>query len=508
MKISRLLKGMEFYFLNNNFFTDKNINGVKILEKNQSEFFEDIVYIGNLTSISTKSKLNSKPNLFLVRDSSDVLDIDANIVYFNNIDVLKLFNLIQDVFISESKRNGKELSLLRSLIDGKDIKYIVDLGCKILKNPILLTDSSLKLIAYGYYDKEGVDDKLWNELILKGYCSYEFICKFKENKIPYKINNFKNPIVLNKEFSKKIRRAIGSVKFEGKVMAYIAVLEYNNKFTDEDIEMIQLICEAISTELKKDNRIFSNRGLIYESLFFELIQGNINDDILLSDRMKAIGWNIGKRNILITIDLDKIDKENDYIDYIRAYIEDIFNGAKSIYHENHLVFLIDCEKCKYENEIIKLESFIKENNLIAGISTEFSSLVLLKKKFHESQRAIEIGKKLYKDFNLYNYEKLKLYDLLKAAGEKMNLMDFCPIQLIKLTNYDKKHNTDYMDTLKTYLYCNKNKSETAKKLFIHRNTLNYRINKIKEITNMEIEDFKEQYYLYIGFEIILLEKTS
>lgn len=508
MKISRLLKGMEFYFDNSNIFIDKDINGIKLLEKNQADFLEDILYIGNLTSISIKNFLNSKSNLFLIRDCSNGIKIDANIVYFNDIDILKLFNQVQDAFISESKRNRKELILLRSLIEGKDIKYIVDLGCKILKNPILLTDTSLKLIAYGYYNKEKINDKLWNQLIVNGYCSYEFVSEFKENKIPYKINTLKNPIVLNKNFSKKIRRAIGSVKFEGKNIAYIAVLEYDNKFTDEDIEMIQLLCEAVSTELKKNNKIFSNRGFIYESLFFELVEGRINDNILLSERMKAIDWNIGKRNILITIDLGKINPKNHYIDYIRAYIEDIFTGSKSIYYENKLLFLIDCDKCKYENEIIRLEIFMTDNNLILGVSTEFSSLILLKEKFHESERAIAIGKQLYKGFNLYDYEKLKLYDLLRAASEKLNLMDFCPTPLIRLNNYDKKHNTDYMDTLKTYLYCNKNKSETAKKLFIHRNTLNYRINKIKEITNIEIENFKEQYYLYIGFEIIRLEETS
>ncbi|WP_270507633.1 helix-turn-helix domain-containing protein, partial [Paraclostridium sordellii] len=58
----------------------------------------------------------------------------------------------------------------------------------------------------------------------------------------------------------------------------------------------------------------------------------------------------------------------------------------------------------------------------------------------------------------------------------------------KLIDYDKRKSTSFMNTLKVYIFNNSNLLSTSKKLFIHRNTLIYRINKIKTILEKDIDD--------------------
>ena len=60
-----------------------------------------------------------------------------------------------------------------------------------------------------------------------------------------------------------------------------------------------------------------------------------------------------------------------------------------------------------------------------------------------------------------------------------------------LEREDEEKNTEFYDTLKTYFLCGHNAVETANILHIHRNTLIYRLKKIRELTGMDIEDVKK-----------------
>ena len=65
----------------------------------------------------------------------------------------------------------------------------------------------------------------------------------------------------------------------------------------------------------------------------------------------------------------------------------------------------------------------------------------------------------------------------------------------KLGRYDKEHSSSLVHTLRTYLLCGCNSTDTAQNLKIHRNTLLHRLNKIQEITNMDSSTPSSAIYL-------------
>lgn len=67
--------------------------------------------------------------------------------------------------------------------------------------------------------------------------------------------------------------------------------------------------------------------------------------------------------------------------------------------------------------------------------------------------------------------------------------------------YDKQNATNMVETLDYYFACNCNVSETAKALFIHRNTLIYRIDKIKSILGRDLKDSEERLLLQLGLRV-------
>ena len=68
-----------------------------------------------------------------------------------------------------------------------------------------------------------------------------------------------------------------------------------------------------------------------------------------------------------------------------------------------------------------------------------------------------------------------------------------------LKEYDRKNGTSLFETLETYIHCQYNATKTASALFIHRNSLSYRMEKIEELTRIDYNDTNQLFHLAVGF---------
>jgi len=105
----------------------------------------------------------------------------------------------------------------------------------------------------------------------------------------------------------------------------------------------------------------------------------------------------------------------------------------------------------------------------------------------EAWETIDIGKKLYSgDFALC-YSEMAPYHLVKRllSGTKTNELFNRVYQ--PLLHYDHEKGGELVGTLEAYLDCNFSRTKTAEKLHIHRNSLNYRLQKIEELLQCEID---------------------
>lgn len=106
------------------------------------------------------------------------------------------------------------------------------------------------------------------------------------------------------------------------------------------------------------------------------------------------------------------------------------------------------------------------------------------------------------DDTIHTYEKTWFYHLINNTGQKKTpLVDYCHPALKKLHDYDLKNSTDLFLTLWVYLKCDCVAKKTAEELFIHRNSLSYRIERIFEICNIEELNFELKHALVSSYLI-------
>ena len=144
----------------------------------------------------------------------------------------------------------------------------------------------------------------------------------------------------------------------------------------------------------------------------------------------------------------------------------------------------DLEKiARSMEEALKNELFVKT---VIGIGTVAEHLRELADAYKEAQTAIDVGKVFDTEKSVINYENLGIGRLIYQLPTTL-----CEIFL---TEVFKKNSLDSLDqetlfTINKFFENNLNVSETSRKLFVHRNTLVYRLEKIKKLTGLDLRQF-------------------
>ncbi len=136
---------------------------------------------------------------------------------------------------------------------------------------------------------------------------------------------------------------------------------------------------------------------------------------------------------------------------------------------------------------------------VIGISTEANHLRELADRYKEAQVAIEVGRVFDNEKSIVNYESLGLgriiYQLPTTLCEMFlnEVFKKSPIETL---------DEDTIETINRFFENNLNVSETSRKLYVHRNTLVYRLEKIKKITGLDLREFDHA----IVFKVAMMVK--
>lgn len=137
--------------------------------------------------------------------------------------------------------------------------------------------------------------------------------------------------------------------------------------------------------------------------------------------------------------------------------------------------------------IEEMSHFDPELKVYAGFSSEVNSAVAFQRGFWEASQAQEIAFDMQVKNGICQYQNLGVLKLLKAIPNKKVLQQFMHETLGMLIS-DKKHPFLLLETLDAWLKENGNLNDTAKRLGIHRNTLNQRIHKIESLTTQSLNE--------------------
>ncbi|MEK4030535.1 PucR family transcriptional regulator ligand-binding domain-containing protein [Pseudobacillus sp. FSL P4-0506] len=210
-----------------------------------------------------------------------------------------------------------------------------------------------------------------------------------------------------------------------------------------------------------------------------------------------------KRAVVFLLQANKLDTESSSMTYLKMLLQSIFQEQGffllSTVSKNEVIFiLLDKRKedtCKQRiqmgiDHIKKSDYIINYSSVPVKISagTIVDKLTQVKRSYEKAKIAAAIKEKISHRIPGYFYEDLHIYRLIYAVQEQGMLHEFVADYLRPVLAYDSFQQAKLMNTLKIYLECNGSKKETAERLYIVRQTLYHRLEKLYELLG---EDFME-----------------
>jgi PucR family transcriptional regulator, purine catabolism regulatory protein len=135
-----------------------------------------------------------------------------------------------------------------------------------------------------------------------------------------------------------------------------------------------------------------------------------------------------------------------------------------------------------------------------GIGSVYFGVNGLRKSFREAEKAIALGPRISHDQPFIYFSELGVYRLISFLEKSEELQQYYKDSVNILAEYDRENELNLIKTLEQYFACNESLKETAESLFVHVNTLKYRLQKIKDLTGYSLQNSEEKLMLHIGLK--------
>ena len=238
------------------------------------------------------------------------------------------------------------------------------------------------------------------------------------------------------------------------------------------------------------------------------VKNIILDNILPSDiyiKSKELHFNTEETRIVFLI---KFHSKTDMMPF--EMLQNMFPDKSKDYvisvGEHDIVLVKDVKPEIDSREVEKLATNIADTlstefytKVSIGISSTVDNIKDLARAYKEAQVALDVGKVFETEKNIISYENLGIGRLIYQLPTTL-----CEMFLQEVF---KKGSLESLDretlmTIQCFFENNLNVSETSRKLFVHRNTLVYRLDKIRKLTGLDLREFEHA----ITFKVALMVK--
>ena len=299
------------------------------------------------------------------------------------------------------------------------------------------------------------------------------------------------------------------------VLAFLCIrMEYGQSLTPVNEilinEVLPTVCIYLLTNLPKSERYYKT----VDEFFLNILDGTYTgNELRLKEDASYLNIDFQASRFICVIDTTIKTSEVFYI-----FNEKIASALKTYtYHHIHqkhgyqtiLIFELKnsqniqkiYEPC-FQNILKDLKKRFPTEHFSIGIGKICQSLKHLNYAQEEALFAIKIGRKLYaQQDGIYFYDNFMIYHLLYEISDHPTLSKIHKNTIERIQKYDFENNTALLKTLETLIDCDFSISQTSDKLYIHRNTLYKRINKLNSLLDFDIDNSENRLILQIALKL-------
>lgn len=433
------------------------------------------------------------------------LDAKCNVLEFEEgITPMMLFNDLQDLY----EYYDRWAQSLRDLSDsGRSLVALLDATEEVLKNPLAIYTADFGIVAKSEGLKDDID-------FSESHVPYELINSLKQDALYNSGRDYKRTYIYPGHITGYNSLCINI--FRGKEFAYRAfvadknqpirpgddaVLEYFGKFIQK-----MLTGNLLSVHMLHQDQ----HPNIIETLLSRIISDEKVDYSLIERSFETVNWSSQDRYCCITVKIATLDYQNHTVKLLCNQLENIVPYSCAFEIEGNIVLFanLSLADCDAEDIISKAIYFFRDNYLKAGVSDEFTGFMDMYYHHKQARIALDFVCRQYSYRWLLRFSDIALNNMIEQCMKELPLHVVCAKNVLNLKKYDEEHKTEFYRTLECYAQNHFNALQTSKAMFIHRSTFLYRMERIKELFGIDLDNDDSFLYTLLSMKMLEVAKYA
>ena len=242
----------------------------------------------------------------------------------------------------------------------------------------------------------------------------------------------------------------------------------------------------------------------FEETLISILSGSDTDNRDLRTMMNILDWSETDTYMCLVFQEQNPSTTVRSADALRSQLAPELNGSISFFYQQNLCTIINVVKCNLNPRSIRthLAPLIRDSYMYGGFSNPIQGIRSIGICYAQAKIALDHVIKEGSSNWLLSFSACALPYILESASKSIpaNMLVHPVVQMLKA--HDKLNGTQYYETLRVFLMCERSIPKTAATLIIHRTTFSYRLEKLLELAPLNLDDPDLRLYLLLSFHIL------
>jgi purine catabolism regulator len=331
-----------------------------------------------------------------------------------------------------------------------------------------------------------------------------------------------------------LRRALGAPGWSrfvapivvGKLpVGFLSIVGRDDDLTEIDRVATGRAAAVCALEISKRQAINEAEKRIRSDFLDDLFAGRFTSEAAMISRGQMLGFDPLRHYVVVVFDLDTssayLEWMENHDDRTSARLRQAFSrgladelartnpGALLRMNSESAAALYPIESSQTMADVVRDVEQIRQRvaarldgmTVSAALGHLYPRVLDAPRAYREAEQSLVIALRLFGPNRTTAFDDLGIYRLLFHLHGTPELTSFFEETLGKIAQHDERHGSDLVPTLEAFFATHGNLSRTAELLYLHRNTVSYRLQRIEELSSLQLDDEEDRFRMQLALKL-------
>lgn len=411
---------------------------------------------------------------------------------------MDVFSYLMRISENLAKQQKLYSDLMFMLFNGADLTSVF---CEFTKGTgfqVLAIDVSGKVVAHS--KPFVINHARWMSSVNQGYLDEYLVDFIHRRRIEGNMSMSTVPFIRYCNIIKINVKGIRVIA-NGELIGYVFIGANEGPFPLDSDRVLQAFSKALEALLVGGKDMNSFHISMHQNILSDLLDGASEEETIQRIRSANLRFPKYMRAIVIK---NSFYRGSSYLySTLLPLLSAILPSTSKFIKNGSVVALLEVlPSGEFQTDLYdQLKDLAKEQALRIGISNMFTQLSTFSIHYNQALQAQEFAKRGSEMYGLFFFTDYAFFIMLNDMDNKEMLRQVRMPVLEAIEKYDTEKKSELYETLRIYAQTGFNKNKTAEILFLHRNTVNYRITQLEDLFSIDFSDptilFRLQYSFYV-----------